>query len=94
MNSTHCGRSTEKPGKNSYPRGLIIYMCMRCNYTQIDLGNMTSHLEKQHNTDAIKNMEYREISLMAPLKNIPDQSNNDENFAGNMSAVISGSDSD
>lgn len=83
MNSTHCGWPTVKPKCNLYLMGLNAYICLRCNYTQIEKKNMVSHLKRQHNKDRIAittiENEYRKIVLMPPLKDIAIRANPNDN---------------
>lgn len=79
MSTTHCGWPTSKPKCNLYAMGLTAYICIRCNYMQIDKKNIVAHLKRQHNRDrvAITSMEneYRMVVLMPPLKEIRVQAN-------------------
>lgn len=79
MSATHCGWPTAKPRCPLNTQGLTVYICLRCNYTQINKKNIVAHLKKQHNRDdvAITSMEneYRMVVLMPPLKDIRVQAN-------------------
>lgn len=83
MSATHCGWPTSKPKCNLYATGLNAYICIRCNYMQMNKKNIIAHLKKQHCLDSaaitsIEN-EYRKIALMAPLKDIETQANPNDN---------------
>lgn len=77
MSSNHCGWPTVKP-KFIY-MGLNAYICIRCNYVQIDKKNIISHLNTQHDEDHIPitsiDSEYKEIVLIPPLKDVRAQAN-------------------
>lgn len=74
LSATHCGWPTEKQKYNLQTTGLSAYICIRCNYVQIDETNMISHLEKQHDKDhnpitSVEN-EYRKIVIIPPLRDV------------------------
>lgn len=82
LSSTHCGYPTSKPKCNLQRLGLAAYLCVRCNYVQIDKENVISHLKTQHDKDAtpittIEN-EYQEIEIIPPLKHIVAQADPDD----------------
>lgn len=79
MSTTHCGWPTTKPKCNLYTMGLTAYICIRCNYMQIDKKHIVAHLKKQHNRDPVAitsiEREYRKVVLVPPLKEIRIQTN-------------------
>lgn len=66
-----CGRPTLKQNKsNVYRDGLMAFICMDCNYVQIERQNMFTHLETQHHFTSFEN-RYQTIYLVPPNKPNP-----------------------
>lgn len=79
LNANHCGRPTSKQKCHLYEMGLTGYICIRCNYVQIDKKRIISHLKTQHDNDRIAIVsienEFREVVIIPPLRAIHAQAN-------------------
>lgn len=87
LSATHCGWPTSKQQTNLHEMGLTAFLCIRCNYVQIDESRIISHLKTQHGADdtAVTSIdsEYKEIVIIPPLKKIGAHVNpNDNNVQG------------
>lgn len=62
--NTHCGSTTSRTDDiDLRTTNLSAFMCLECNFVQIDKQNLLTHLTNQHNIDDIDN-RFKEIILL------------------------------
>lgn len=54
---------------DSRTKEFIAYICSKCNYVQIDEGNILKHLHKEHEEEDI-NEQYQRIALLPPFNSL------------------------
>lgn len=78
LSSSHCGTPTIKhPKCNVYRDGLSAYLCIDCNYVQINEENMRYHLRKQHGI-ATSTDHYQSFTLLPALNSLPIKTNQND----------------
>lgn len=83
LNATHCAQPTRKKKCNLNEDGLSAFLCIRCNYVQIDENRLISHVQIQHQISEYLN-EYQKITIIPALNNVYKQINpNDVLVQGN-----------
>ncbi|XP_055311887.1 uncharacterized protein LOC129574228 isoform X2 [Sitodiplosis mosellana] len=71
---THCGNPTRVVDKfNPYEENLCVYVCRKCNYTQIDKKKIQTHLRAEHemNDESEFKKYYRKVTLLPAMKSLP-----------------------
>lgn len=72
--STHCGITTIQSDKIDLRQNdLKAYVCLLCNFVQIDVEKVHTHLTNQHGIDDIDN-RYEKVILLPSWKSQPAQS--------------------
>lgn len=73
--TNHCGMHTHRIEENDlFNDDLYAYLCIECNYLQLNEKNIINHLETQHGFTDLAH-RYRRIKILPSLNSLPFQKN-------------------